>query len=443
MNIYKFETNYKKKLFWKKTDNIDIKEYSPNVEFEVINIYPEIEYQSFIGFGGAFTESTGYSINLLPNELQESLLNDYFSNEGLCYSLCRLPIGSSDFSPSSYSYSQKEDLSDFSIEKDYQYIIPYVKKAQEINNFIEFLASPWSPPSFMKDNNNLLNGGKLKDIFKPIYADYIAKYIKAYKNEQILIKYLTPQNEPNAIQSWESCNFSAKEEIDFITEYLYPILKSNQLDTKILMWDHNKDQILKRVLEENSFNKDFNEIAGFAFHWYTGDHFQNLKILHDLYPNKLLIHSEGCTGYSHFKKWDEIKNAEIYAHDIIGDLNSGVNGYIDWNLVLDNKGGPNHKQNYCNSPIMINKKHSNYIKNLTYYYIGHFSKFIQKDSKRIAFSSYTDKLQILSFKNKDNSITVVLLNCTKKCVSYNLVINEIVINDKIDKHSIITYQINL
>lgn len=355
MIVDKIETNYKKKYFFKTFENITVNKYDKNIEFEVINVYPNITFQTFIGFGGAFTEATGYSIKLLPGELQDKIFQDYFSESGLKYSLCRLPIGSTDFSPSSYSYSQKSDLSDFSIDKDYEYIISSVKKAQEINPNIKFLASPWSPPAFMKDNHKLTNGGKLEDIFKHTYCRYLTKYIEEYKKENIQISYITPQNEPNANQSWESCIYSPSDEIDFVTNYLYPYFKKINIDTKILMWDHNKDLLLKRALEEATINLSLNEISGFAFHWYTGDHFENINLLHQLYPNKLLIHTEGCTGYSIFKKHDEIKNAEVYAHDIMGDLNAGTNGYIDWNMVLDYKGGPNHKYNYCNSPIMIRK----------------------------------------------------------------------------------------
>ena len=435
----KIETNYKKKIFHKKYDNLKIEKLTDNIEFEVINIYPNLTFQSFIGFGGAFTEATGYSINLLPRDLQKSLFEDYFSKGGLNYSFCRLPIGSTDFSKFSYSYANKPDLSDFSIKKDFEYIIPTIKEAQKINPNIKFLASPWSPPSFMKTNNKLTNGGKLKDIFKPAYAEYLLKYIESYKKENINISYITPQNEPNATQTWESCIFSSEEEIDFISNYLYPSFSNRNINTKILMWDHNKDKILNRVLEEENRNHNLGGIEGFAFHWYTGDHFENLALLHELYPNKLLIHTEGCTGYSLFKKSHEVNNAEIYAHDIIGDLNAGTNGYIDWNMVLDFKGGPNHKLNYCNSPIMINKKHSNYIKNLTYYYIGHFSKYIMPNSQRIGNSKYTDKIEVLSFKNTDNSITVVILNKNNESVSYNLVVEDNVIKDKISKHSIVTY----
>ena len=252
---------------------------------------------------------------------------------------------------------------------------------------------------------------------------------------------MTVQNEPNALQIWESCLYSAKEEANFAINYLSPTFKENNINTKILIWDHNKEKLFSRVMQELNNNKALDAISGIAFHWYTGDHFENISLTHESFPGKLLIHTEGCTGYSKFNQNDEIKNAEMYGHDILGDLNNGINAYIDWNLVLDNKGGPNHKLNYCNSPIMINKEATDYIKNLTFYYIGHFSKYIYSGAKRIAFSKYTDNIEVTAFKNPDNSIAVVLLNRNDFNKEYNLCINDIVIHDNLDSHAIVSYLI--
>ncbi len=438
MEITKIETNYKRKLFFSKS-KINPKKYSDKIENQVINIYPEITYQTILGFGGAFTESTGYSIKQLPLDKQNQIYEDYFSKDGLNYSLGRLPIGSTDFSPKSYSYSYKEDLSDFTIEKDKEYILPVVKNALKINPNLQFLSSPWSPPKFMKTNKMLTLGGKLLEKYKQTWANYFVKYFKAYKNEGIDIKYTTIQNEPNAVQLWESCLYSPEEEIDFAVNYLHPILRSNNLNTKILIWDHNKEKLFSRSKKELNTNKALDAISGIAYHYYSGDHFENISLTHDAFPGKILLHTEGCTGYSKFNQNDEVTNGEIYGHDILGDLNSGSNGYIDWNLVLDNKGGPNHKLNYCNSPIMINSNKTDYIKNLTYYYIGHFSKFIMPGSKRIAFSRYTSDIEVTSFKNPDNSIAIVLMNRNNFSKEYTICMNDISIHDNLDSHAIVSY----
>lgn len=439
MNITKIETNYKRNLFFKENHSIHFKNISSRIESQVIQIYPSITFQTFLGFGGAFTESTGYAIQLLPKEVQNQIFQDYFSADGLRYSFCRLPLGSCDFSLNSYSYSNKKDLKDFSISRDKKYIIPTIHKAQQINPNIKFLASPWSPPKFMKTNNSLYFGGKLKKEFYETWANCLLKYIEAYKSENINISYLTIQNEPNATQSWESCLYSPEEEAFFATNIIYPIFSKNNISTKLLIWDHNKEKLFFRTTEEIENNTSLAAISGIAFHSYTGDHFENISLTSNFYPGKLLIHTEGCTGYSNFNPNDEVQNAEIYGHDILGDLNHGVNAYIDWNMVLDYKGGPNHKKNYCNSPIMINKTNSSYIKNLTFYYIGHFSKYIFPGAKRIAFSRYTDKIEVTAFKNPDNSVAIILLNKNDKNKEYNLCFDNILIHDNLDSHAIVTY----
>lgn len=442
MNFTKIETNIKRNMFLHKTSKIKLHDITNKLETQRINIYSEIKFQEILGFGGALTSSSGYVLSNLDENLCNKIIEEYFSSNGLNYCFCRLPIGSSDFSPKSYSYSYKKDLSDFSIEEDEKYIIPFIKKAQEYCLNLQFLATPWSPPSFMKNNKTLKFGGKLLDKYKDLYANYLIKYILEYKKNNININYITTQNEPNAMQVWESCIYSAHEESEFIKKYLYPKLKEQNLSTKILIWDHNKDNILYRVLDTISDSEINSYISGFAFHWYTGTHFENIKLLHDLFPNKLIFQTEGCTGYSNFKPEDELFNAELYASEIIGDLNSGTNTFIDWNIVLDYNGGPNHKKNYCNSPIMINNENSDYIKTPSFYYIAQFSKYIKPGARRIAFSRFTEKLDVIAFQNPNNSVIIVLLNRNDYNIEYNLCYKNQFIHDNMDSHAIVTFIID-
>ena len=182
-------------------------------------------------------------------------------------------------------------------------------------------------------------------------------------------------------------------------------------------------------------------IVGMAMHWYSGDYFEEIELTRNRFPDKLLIHTEGCTGYSNFRKSDEVKNAEIYAHDMIGDLNAGVNGFIDWNIVLDNQGGPNHKRNYCNAPIMLNKTNTGYIKNLTYYYLGHFSKFIKPNAIKIGFSRFSTDIEVTGFKNPDNSVVVILLNRNNLNKEFSLNYHGKIFHDNLDSHAIVTFVI--
>ena len=205
-----------------------------------------------------------------------------------------------------------------------------------------------------------------------------------------------------------------------------------------ISWDHNKEKLFSRSIQIMGNDKN-NLISGMAVHWYSGDYFEEISLTRQHFPDKLIIHTEGCTGFSNFRKNDEIHNGEIYGHDIIGDLNNGINAFIDWNMILDSNGGPNHKKNYCNAPIMLNKSNNGYIKNLTYYYIGHFSKFIKPKAKRIAFSKFTDKLEITSFKNLDNTIVIVIMNKTNQNIKYHINLRQELLKDKIEPHSITTY----
>ena len=439
MKITKFETNIKRGLYLHQTEVKNIKPYTDKIENNVLNIYKDIKYQDIIGFGGAFTGSTCYCLANAPEAVSNAILDEYFNEDGLNYSLCRLTIASSDFSPKSYSYSSKKDLSDFNISEDATFIIPTIKQAQNRNKSLKFLATPWSPPAFMKDNKSLYHGGKLKNEFKQTWANYLAKYVLEYQKHGINIDYMTIQNEPNASQSWESCKFTAEDEAVFLKNYLFPTFMDNNLFVNFLIWDHNKDNIVNRTTETLIKYGALEHVAGIAFHWYTGTHFENLEILHDLFPNKLLIHTEGCTGYSHFKPEDELFNAQMYASEIIGDLNSGVNAFIDWNMVLDYKGGPNHKNNNCNSPIMLNKDNSDYIKTPAFYYIAQFSKFIKPGAHRIGFSRFTESINVTAFRNTDNSIVVVLLNKNAFNIEYNLCIENRYFHDNLDANSIVSF----
>ncbi len=291
----------------------------------------------------------------------------------------------------------------------------------------------------MKSNKNLKNGGKLLDKYKGLYADYFVRYILEYQKRNININYITTQNEPNATQKWESCLYSANEEAEFIKKHLYPKLKEHNLDTKILIWDHNKDNMFYRVLNTISDAEMSRYIAGVAFHWYTGTHFENVELVHKLFPSKLIFQTEGCTGYSNFKPQDELFNAELYASEIIGDFNSGANAFVDWNLVLDYNGGPNHQKNYCNAPIMINKDGSDYIKTPSFYYLSQFCKYIKPGAKKIAFSRYTERLDVSAFQNPDNSVVIVILNRNDFNMEYNLCYQNHFIHDNMDSHAIVTF----
>jgi len=413
-----------------KSSNIKLKKVNKYIENNVIRIYKDEVITKYKGIGGAITPAVAYNYSKLSDDNKNKFIKDYFSNDGLNYNVIRLVIGSCDFSYSTFEYSRKKDLSDFNIDEDMKYIVPMLRDIKKVKDF-EIIASPWSSPSMFKDNKRLTIGGKLKKKYYDIYSDYLVRYINEYKNQGFNISYLTIQNEPFATQTWESCVFSLDEQKDFIYNHLIDKLN----DTKILLFDHNKEDIFN--IFKYLYN-DNNKIAGLAMHYYSGKHYNNIRLIRKYYPNTLLVNSESCCGYSKYDEKSWIRDAEIISTEMISDFNNGLNMYLDWNILLDYYGGPNHKKNYCKSPIILNEDNSNYIKSPIYYYLYHISKH-NIDSNIIENSIYNDLLVLSTIK--DNRVVVTILNTSDDIKEYNLIIDNEYISDKINKHSIITYEL--
>ncbi len=415
--------------------------YSPSKEFKLLKVYPKEKRQEILGFGGAFTEASAYTWSKMSDENKTKLLDLYFGEKGNGYNFCRTHIQSCDFSLGNRSYVEENDteLATFTIEGDFKYQIPFIKEALKLNKDIEFLASPWSPPPFMKTNKEMNHGGKLIEEYYEAWAGIFVKYIQAYANEGIVIKRVTIQNEPNAVQTWDSCQFTGEEERKFACDHLRKKLDEAGLTyVRINCWDHNKDLIVERCEETFSDEQALKDISGIAFHWYTGDHFEALQCIRDKYPDKELIFTEGCVEYSRFATAGQSQNAEMYAHDIIGNLNAGMNGYIDWNLILDENGGPNHVGNFCDAPVMCDTTKDTVDVKLSFYYIGHFSRFVKPGAKRILVSRYTDKLDCCGFVNPDGEVVVVVLNKTDEAQSFEIMVEGKTCAIETSAHSIVT-----
>jgi glucosylceramidase len=430
----------------KKKKQTFIREYEEaaekvNVENKVVNLYPNIEYQTVLGFGGAVTEAAGYVFSKLGEENKKRVLELYFGENGSRYNMARSHIDSCDFSLGMYAAMEDKedrDMQSFTLARDEKYILPFLRAAEkERGESLDIMLSPWTPPAFMKTNEERAHGGKLKPEYREFWAEYICRYIKEYKREGFKVSRLTVQNEPAAVQTWDSCIYTAGEEKEFIKDALYPALVKHGLsDVKINIWDHNKERVVEWA--RTIIDKDTDRmIDGIAFHWYSGDHFEALKIAHELFPKKELIFTEGCVEYSRFDS-DQLHNAQMYAHDIIGNLNGGMTGFLDWNLLLDEKGGPNHVQNYCDAPIMADITKDQLEVKLSYDYIGHFSRYIKKGAKRVAFTKYTSELEMTAFKNPDGEIVLVLLNPTDHTMPVNIRINGKIIEFEVHKNAIAT-----
>jgi glucosylceramidase len=411
------------------------------VENNVINLYPEVEYQTFLGFGGAITEASGYAFSTLSQENQEKVLDLYFGEEGNAYHMIRSHIDSCDFSLGVYTAMtdpEDKEMKSFTLERDETYILPLLRAAQDKSkDTLDIMLSPWSPPAFMKTNSERTHGGSLKPEYREFWAEYVCRYIKEYENKGFKVKRITIQNEPAAVQTWDSCVYTAEEEKAFLRDYLYPALVKNGLSyVKINIWDHNKERLYERA--RTIIDQDTDKMVdGVAYHWYSGDHFEGITITHEAFPDKQLIFTEGCVEYSRFDA-DQLKNAQMYAHDIIGNLNAGMTGSIDWNILLDEKGGPNHVGNYCDAPMMVDSKKGTFETKLSFDYIGHFSRYIKPGAKRIGFTKYTSDLEITAFKNADGSLILVVLNRNEKEMPVVIRINGQLIQFTVPKNSIST-----
>ena len=414
----------------------------PGIENEVINLYPQITYQTFEGFGGAFTDSAAYVYSLMDESQKAELIDSYFSADRMNYTLGRIHLDSCDFSLAPYeAMSDPQDLQmrSFSLERTEEYIVPFIRDAeQRSGRKIELMISPWSPPAFMKTNADRNQGGKLKSGYRKFWAAYICRYIAQLRKMGLHVCRMSVQNEPNAVQTWDSCIYTAQEEKEFLRDDLYPALQEAGLDDlELFIWDHNKERAYERACEV--IDKDTDPmIAGIAFHWYSGDHFETLDLIRRRFPGKKLILSEACIEYSKFNKDDDLSNAQKYAHDMIGNMNAGMNAFYDWNLILNEEGGPNHVGNFCDAPYLYDARRHELTEHNTLSYIRHFSKYICPGAVRIAFSRYTTDLEVPAFQNPDGSLAVIILNRTDEPHRFVIRMNGMAASLSIEAKAIMT-----
>lgn len=408
-----------------------------------IVVDPQKRFQTIEGFGGAFTEAAATVFSQLSPVRQQEVLRAYFDADvGHGYRLCRTHINSCDFSLGSYAYTEVEgdvDLKHFGINRDRQHLIPLIRAAQKVagDETIKLLASPWSPPAWMKTNGQMTDGGKLKPECRDAWARYYCRYVEEYAKEQIDIWGLTVQNEPDATQRWESCLYSAEEERDFIRDYLGPTLHRNGLDDiHLIAWDHNRDRLFDRAQTVFDDPEAAKFVWGIGFHWYAEDNFHHVQMVHDFYPNKKLLFTEGCLEHGpHIGDWS---GGERYARSIINDLNHGAIGWIDWNILLDASGGPNHAGNYCSAPILADVEQDQLIYNSSYYYLGHFAKFVRPGAERVLCANTGDELLTTAFLNKDGRLVVVVLNVQEYPIRFALKIGKLRAEAMSPEHSITT-----
>jgi glucosylceramidase len=454
----------------------EVTDFKPETNKVEININPEETFQTITGIGGSFTESSAYLLNQLSEENKSKIMQAYFGDDGARYSLTRTHINSCDFSLNNYSYAptpEDMELKDFTIKEDQDDIIPMIKDAMSIStDGFKIISSPWTAPPWMKDNNKWV-GGKLLPKYNDTWALFFSKYLDAYKKEGIDIWGITVENEPLGNgNNWESMHFTAEESTAFVQNHLGPKLEADgHQDVVILGYDQNRDHLKEWVDAMYKDEASSKYMDGTAIHWYASTYEvfpEVLQYAHNKAPNKYLIETEGCVDSEvpHWQddawywskeatdwgwQWASAEDKYLhpkyvpvyrYARDIIGCLNNWVDGWVDWNMVLDRQGGPNWFKNWCLAPVIVDPEADEVYMTPLYYAMTHFSKFIRPGSKRIGISIDSKDLLGTAAQNPDGSIAIAILNQNENPISMQIKMGNYIENVTISAQAIQTINIS-
>jgi glucosylceramidase len=390
----------------------------PDEASPTVIVDPGKAFQTIEGIGGALTDASAETFAKLPRESRDRLLEAYFDAEkGIGYSLARTHINSCDFSSESYAYADRPgdtELRSFTLEHDRRHRLPFIKAALA-RSPLKVYASPWSPPAWMKTNGNMLQGGTLRPGYRDAWARYFVRFVEEYGKEGVPIWGITVQNEPMATQTWESCLFTAEEERDFVRDHLGPALEKAGLSRlKLMIWDHNRGILYQRAKVVYDDPRAARFVWGAGFHWYVGDHFDNVRLVHDAWPEKHLLFTEGTPASYDPAAVEDWKWAEVYARSMLHDFNNWACGWTDWNVLLDERGGPNHVGNFCLAPVHGDTRSGKLTFAASYFAIGHFSKFVRPGARRVAATTNDDDLLATAFANPDGRVVTVVLNASDK-----------------------------
>lgn len=396
------------------------------IENEVITMYPEQTREVWDGFGAALTGASGSVYSQMTEAQRRQMMETYFSPQGMGYNRVRIHLDSCDFCPEMYEAdSDAHDplLEKFDFSRTEALILPMLRDAEKAaGQKLRLMLSPWSPPAFMKSNQQRCHGGSLKPEYYDLWAEYLCRYIQEFHKRGFFVERISLQNEPKAVQTWDSCVYTAQQEKQFL-QVMHRTLHRQGLDNvEIFIWDHNKERAFERaagILDRNTRSM----VTGVACHWYSGDHFENLDLVRAAYPELKLIISESCIEYNKFDKSADIANAVRLAHEILGDMNHGVSAFYDWNLLLDQNGGPNHVGNFCHAPFLFDTETKTLHPQLLLDYFSLCARAIRPGSVRLVCSRYTDACDAVAYRRPDGRITAVLLNRSDRALPVHLRMN--------------------
>ncbi|KAA0193477.1 hypothetical protein HAZT_HAZT011532 [Hyalella azteca] len=395
-----------------------------------ITVSTATRYQTILGFGGSVTDSAGLNLNTLSDGAREKALRSYFAPEGSEYNIVRVPIGGSDFSTRAYSLDDVEgdvDLSFWSLApEDINDKIPTIKRAQELSSAeVLVFGSPWSPPAWMKTNGEFTGVGSLiVDYWQP-YANYIAKWAEAYEAAGVPLWGLTPQNEPLVDETeWgiNSCKWLPEDMRVWIRDYLGPTLEASGYGRLTMMVnDFNRDKLphtIEPLLSDPECSK---YISGVAVHWYSDQWISPDVLLQtrDLDPSKFILYTEACNESVYLGDWSR---AERYVTDILEDINYYSVGWLDWNIALNQVGGPHWPGGAMDSPIIINADADEFYKQPMHYALAHVSKFFTRDSVRVD-TAVSGALKAAAVSRPDGSVAIVVLSTSDAVESVSISID--------------------
>jgi glucosylceramidase len=392
-------------------------------------------FQEVFGFGGAVTDAVAEVHATLAPSAQQAFLTAYFDpRAGLGYSVLRTTIHSSDFGSRSYTYVRDGDtaLASFSIAPDLKLRVPLLRAALAAGRAhgtdVRVFASPWSAPAWMKSNGSMVGGGALLPAYRDTWARYVVKFVQAYESAGVPLWGLSVQNEPMAKQTWESMVFTAEDETRYLADHLGPALRAAGLGSrKIIVWDHNRDLLPQRAAHILSDPKARPYVWGVGYHWYEtwagGEPMHaNVAAVHEAWPDVNLLMTEGCIEKFDAARLQDWANGERYASQMIADLNAGACGWVDWNMLLDSRGGPNHKDNFCFAPLHAGSD-GQLVFTPIYTAIGHFSRYIRPRAHRVSAATSRSTLAATAFRNADGTLAVVVMNRSDAPQRYRLFID--------------------
>lgn len=405
-----------------------------------VTVDESARFQRLVGIGSSISDAAAWTLLQMPEAEREAVLRRTFAPAGGGgQGLVRIHMNSCDFSRRSYSCCETPgdfELKTFNIDYDRECILPILKRVVALRPDVKILVSPWSAPAWMKTNGKMCGGGELKKECRAVWAEFFCRFIEAYAQEGIPVWGVSVNNESYYAAVWESMLWTEDGQREFVRDHLGPTLERHGLGhVKILLWDNGRNHVYAHVATSYDDPEASKYVWGAAYHWYGENCYDNVRLLHDAYPQKGLLMTEGCNGGNNYgdPEWGDADKrdpnglylhegvwagGERYARNMIRDFNNWAQGWIDWNLVVDQTGGPRHLPNGCGAPYVYDTKKRELRVQICRDFQAHFSDFIRPDAERVAVTTTRNRPIATAFRNPDGSVAVVTLNETDEPVKF-------------------------